>query len=132
MINDTIADTITRIRNATLKKHQIVQVYNTKITLDIVKVLRSEGFVQNLEEVEGHHKKFLLISLKYKGKKKLSIITGLQRVSKPGLRIYSKSSKLPTVLGGLGIAIVSTSQGIMSNRQARHTKLGGEILCYVW
>ena len=132
MINDTIADALTRIRNATLKKHQIVQVYNTKVILEIVKVLRSEGFIQNFERVEGNHKKFLLISLKYKGRKRFPIITGLQRVSKPGLRVYSRSSNLPTVLGGLGIAVISTSQGIMSNRQAKHIKLGGEVLCYIW
>ena len=132
MINDTIADTLTRIRNAILAKHQIVRIPTTKITYRIVSVLYNEGFIENFEEVQDKFKKFLLITLKYKGKNKNSIITKLKRISKPGLRIYSKHKELPKVLGGIGIAIISTSKGVMTDKQARYLGLGGEVLCYIW
>ena len=132
MINDTIADTLTRIRNAILAKHQIVRIPTTKITYKIVSVLCDEGFIENFEEIEDGFKKFLLITLKYKGKNKNSIITKLKRISKPGLRIYSKHKELPKVLGGIGIAIISTSKGVMTDKQARYLGLGGEVLCYIW
>lgn len=132
MVNDTIADMLTRIRNANLAKHQIVQVPATKMTRNIVKVLREEGFVEYFEEIHGVLQTFLLIALKYKGKKKESVITSLKRISKPGLRVYANHKEIPQVLGGLGIAIVSTSRGVMTDRKARHHGLGGEILCYVW
>ena len=132
MINDTIADTLTRIRNAILAKHQIVRIPTTKITYRIVSVLYNEGFIENFEEIQDEFKKFLLITLKYKGKNKNSIITKLKRISKPGLRIYSKHKELPKVLGGIGIAIISTSKGVMTDKQARYLGLGGEVLCYIW
>lgn len=132
MINDTISDTLTRIRNAILAKHQIVQVPATKITRNIINVLKNEGFIENFDEIKGEFQNFLLISLKYKGKNKSSIITKLKRISKPGLRVYAKHKEVPKVLGGLGIAIISTSQGIMTDKQARYSGLGGEVLCYVW
>lgn len=132
MINDIIADMLTRIRNANLARHQIVQVPSTNITSSILKVLRSEGFIQNFEEIKDGQKKHLLISLKYQGTKKSPVITELQRISKPGLRVYSKHTTLPKVLDGFGIAIISTSKGIMSDKQARNIGLGGEILCYIW
>nr|YP_009294179.1 ribosomal protein S8 [Hildenbrandia rubra]AOM67421.1 ribosomal protein S8 [Hildenbrandia rubra] len=132
MVNDIIADMLTRIRNANLEKHQIVQVPATKITSSIVTVLRSEGFIQNFEEIKEGYKPYLLISLKYQGAKNFPVITELKRISKPGLRVYSKYTSLPKVLDGLGIAIISTSKGIMSDRKARHAGLGGEILCYIW
>ena len=132
MINDTIADTLTRIRNAILAKHQIVRIPTTKITYRIVSVLYDEGFIENFEEIQDEFKKFLLITLKYKGKNKNSIITKLKRISKPGLRIYSKHKELPKVLGGIGIAIISTSKGVMTDKQARYLGLGGEVLCYIW
>lgn len=132
MINDTIADTLTRIRNAILAKHQIVRIPTTKITYRIVSVLYDEGFIENFEEIQDKFKKFLLITLKYKGKNKNSIITKLKRISKPGLRIYSKHKELPKVLGGIGIAIISTSKGVMTDKQARYLGLGGEVLCYIW
>lgn len=132
MVNDTISDMLTRIRNATLAKHKIVQVPATKTTRSIVQVLKQEGFVEEFEETEGDKTNFLLISLKYKGKNKSPIITQLKRVSRPGLRVYSKSKELPKVLDGIGIAIISTSRGIMTNKAAKYYKLGGEILCYVW
>lgn len=132
MINDTIADTLTRIRNANLAKHQIVQVRATKITRNILRVLREEGFIENFSEIEDNTRNYLLISLKYKGKNRTSIITALQRISKPGLRVYANHKELPKVLGGIGIAIISTPKGVMTDRQARYSSLGGEVLCYVW
>nr|YP_010986138.1 ribosomal protein S8 [Polyopes affinis]WOL37056.1 ribosomal protein S8 [Polyopes affinis] len=132
MVNDTIADMLTRIRNANLAKHQIVQVPATKITRNIVKVLQEEGFICEFEEVGENLKAYLLISLKYKGKNKQPIITALKRISKPGLRVYANHKELPRVLGGIGIAIISTSKGVMTDRHARHYGLGGEVLCYIW
>ena len=132
MVNDTIADMLTRIRNAILAKHQIVQVPATKITRNIVQVLREEGFIYEFEETSENLKNYLLISLKYKGKYKKSVIRALKRISKPGLRVYANHKELPRVLGGIGIAIISTSKGVMTDRLARHHGLGGEILCYIW
>lgn len=132
MVNDTIADMLTRIRNANLAKHQIVQVPATKMTRNIVQVLKEEGFIEYFEEIHETLQTFLLISLKYKGKKKQSVITSLKRVSKPGLRVYANHKEVPKVLGGLGIAVVSTSRGVMTDRKARHNGLGGEVLCYIW
>lgn len=132
MVNDTIADVLTRIRNANLAKHQIVQVPVTKMTQSVSKVLREEGFISNYEQVGEGYNSHILISLKYRGKKRQPVITALQRISKPGLRVYSNHSNLPRVLGGLGVAIISTSRGVMTDRRARHHGLGGEVLCYVW
>lgn len=132
MVNDTIADMLTRIRNANLAKHQIVQVPATKMTRNIIKVLKEEGFIYEFEEVGDRLRNYLLISLKYKGKNKQPIITALKRISKPGLRVYANHRELPKVLGGIGIAIISTSQGVMTDRQARYNGLGGEVLCYIW
>ena len=131
MVNDTISDTLTRIRNAILAKHQIVQVPATKMTRNIINVLKNEGFIEDFDEIQGEFQNLLLISLKYKGKNKSSIITKLKRISKPGLRVYAKHKEVPKVLGGIGIAIISTSQGIMTDKQARYSGLGGEVLCYV-
>ena len=132
MVNDTIADTLTQIRNAILAKHQIVRIPTTNITYRIVSVLHDEGFIEDFEEIQDSFKKSLLITLKYRGKNKSSIITKLKRISKPGLRIYSKHKELPKVLGGIGIAIISTSKGVMTDKQARYLGLGGEVLCYIW
>ena len=132
MVNDTIADALTRIRNAILAKHQIVQLPSTKTTRLIIKVLKEEGFIQDFHYIKDHFKSFLVIYLKYKGKNKSSIITSLKRISKPGLRVYVNNKELPKVLGGIGIAIISTSKGIMTDKQARYSGLGGEVLCYVW
>lgn len=132
MVNDIISDMITRIRNANLAKHQIVQIPATKITRNIVKVLKDEGFIYHAEEIGDDLKQYLIISLKYKGKNKKPVITELKRISKPGLRVYANHKEIPKVLGGIGIAIISTSQGIMTDHNARHFGLGGEILCYIW
>lgn len=132
MTNDIISDMLTRIRNANLAKHQIVQVPATKMTRNISKVLREEGFIYEFEEIRDKIESYLIISLKYKGKNKKPVITELKRISKPGLRVYANYKELPKVLGGIGIAIISTSKGIMADRHARHCGLGGEILCYIW
>ncbi|MBD2179563.1 MULTISPECIES: 30S ribosomal protein S8 [Oscillatoriophycideae] len=130
--NDTISDMLTRIRNANLARHQKTAVPSTKMTRSIAKVLKEEGFIGEYEENGEGVKKELVISLKYKGKNRQPIITKLRRVSKPGLRVYSNRKELPRVLGGIGIAIISTPSGIMTDREARRQGIGGEVLCYVW
>jgi small subunit ribosomal protein S8 len=102
------------------------------MTRSIAKVLKDEGFIADFEETGEGIKKYLVVSLKYKGKNRQPIITALKRVSKPGLRVYSNRQELPRVLGGIGIAIISTSSGIMTDREARRQGIGGEVLCYVW
>lgn len=130
--NDTIADMLTRIRNSCLARHQTTKVPSTKMTRSIAQVLKQEGFIADFEFDGEGIKQFLVISLKYKGKNRKPIINALQRVSKPGLRVYKNRKELPRVLGGIGIAIISTSSGIMTDREARRQGLGGEVLCYVW
>jgi small subunit ribosomal protein S8 len=130
--NDTIADMLTRIRNATMARHQTTQVPATKMTRSIAKVLREEGFIGEYEEEGDGIKRNLVIALKYKGKNRQPLITALKRVSKPGLRVYSNKKDLPRVLGGIGIAVISTSSGIMTDREARQKNVGGEVLCFVW
>lgn len=130
--NDTIADMLTRIRNANLARHQTTEVPSTKMTRSIARVLQEEGFISEFSEKEEGPKRSLVIALKYKGKGRRPIITTLKRVSKPGLRVYSNRKELPRVLGGIGIAIISTSSGIMTDRDARRQGLGGEVLCYIW
>ncbi|HEY9672550.1 MAG TPA: 30S ribosomal protein S8 [Waterburya sp.] len=130
--NDTIADMLTRIRNACMVRHQTTNVPSTRMTRSIAKVLKDEGFIADFEEVGEGVKKQLVVSLKYKGKNRQPIIRAMKRVSKPGLRVYSNCKELPRVLGGIGIAIISTSHGIMTDREARRQRIGGEVLCYVW
>ena len=130
--NDTVADMLTRIRNATMARHQTTKIPATRMTRSIARVLQEEGFIAEFEEEQEGIKRNLVVSLKYKGKTRQPLITALKRVSKPGLRVYSNRKELPRVLGGIGIAIISTSQGIMTDREARHQGLGGEVLCYVW
>jgi small subunit ribosomal protein S8 len=132
VVTDTISDTLTRIRNANMVKHQIVQIPSTKMSLAIAKILKEEGFIEDFENYEENKKKYLLISLKYIGKSRKPVICKIERISKPGLRIYSSSKKLPRVLDDLGIAIISTSRGVMTNIKARELGIGGEILCYIW
>ena len=131
-VNDPIADMLTRIRNACLARHQVTEIPATKMTRSIAQVLRAEGFIGEVEETGEGVKKNLKIALKYKGRHRRPIITALKRVSRPGLRVYANHRDLPRVLGGIGIAIVSTSQGIMTDRDARQQGIGGEVLCYVW
>ena len=130
--NDTIADMLTRIRNATLARHKTVDIPSTKMTRSIAQVLRDEGFVADFSESGEGIKRHIVVSLKYRGKTREPIIKNLTRVSKPGLRVYSNRKELPRVLGGIGIAIISTSSGIMPDRDARRQGIGGEVLCYVW
>ena len=132
MTNDTIADMLTRIRNANLAKHQIVQVPSTKITRNIAQVLFAEGLIESFEELKNGLNSSLLLSLKYTGKSRTPKIAKIQRISKPGLRVYSGSKKMPRILGGFGTAIISTSKGLMTDHQARKTGIGGELLCYIW
>ena len=130
--NDTISDMLTRIRNANLARHQSVNIPSTKMTRNIARVLREEGFIENIDEAEVESRKNLVLSLKYKGKNRQPIITKLQRVSRPGLRVYKNRKELPRVLGGIGIAIISTSSGVMTDRDARRNGVGGEVLCYIY
>lgn len=130
--NDTIADMLTRIRNANLARHQTVGIPSTRMTRSIAKVLKDEGFITDFSEVANEGRPQIVVSLKYKGKTRQPIIRNLTRVSKPGLRVYSNRKELPRVLGGIGIAIVSTSSGIMTDRDARRQGIGGEVLCYIW
>ena len=132
MTTDTIADMLTRIRNANLAKHQIVQIPSTKITRNIAQVLFAEGLIDSFEELKNGLKTSLLLSLKYSGKERKPSIVKIQRISKPGLRVYSKAKKMPRILGGFGTSIVSTSRGLMTDQQARKEGVGGELLCYIW
>ena len=132
MVTDTISDMLTRIRNATMVKHQIVQIPASRISLAISKILKEEGFIQEFESYTEDNKNYLLISLKYIGKSRQSVICKIKRISKPGLRIYSNSKELPRILDNLGIAIISTSQGVMTNIKAKKLGIGGEVLCYIW
>ena len=130
--NDTISDMLTRIRNASLAKHQTTLIPATRMTLSIARVMKQEGFIADFEETGENIDRRLVVALKYEGKNRQSIIKRLKRVSKPGLRVYSNSKELPRVLGGIGVAIISTSQGIMTDREARKQGVGGEVLCYIW
>jgi len=132
VVTDTISDMLTRIRNANMVKHQIVQIPHTKMSQAIAEILKAEGYIENFEIYKENSFSFLLLSLKYKGKLRQPVISKIQRVSKPGSRIYSNADKLPRILEDLGIAIVSTSKGVMTNLKARELGIGGEILCYIW
>jgi small subunit ribosomal protein S8 len=132
MTTDTIADMLTRIRNANLAKHQIVQIPSTKVTRNIAQVLFAEGLIDSFEELKNGLNSSLLLSLKYNGKERKPCIEKIQRISKPGLRVYSGAKKMPRILGGFGTAIVSTSRGLMTDQQARKEGVGGELLCYIW
>lgn len=132
MTTDTIADMLTRIRNANLAKHQIVQIPLTKVTRNIAEVLLNEGFIESFEELKNGLNSSLLLSLKYTGKERVPLITKITRASKPGLRTYRSSKKMPRILGGFGTAIISTSKGLMTDKKAREEGIGGELLCYIW
>nr|YP_009828353.1 ribosomal protein S8 [Sargassum fusiforme]QHN51320.1 ribsomal protein S8 [Sargassum fusiforme]QJC13570.1 ribosomal protein S8 [Sargassum fusiforme] len=132
MTTDRIADMLTRIRNANLVRHQIVRVIKTKIIFSLTKILKEEGYISSFEEIEIDNKKYLLLCLKYHNQKREPIITGIKRISKPGLRVYVNKSNLPNILNNLGIAILSTSKGIITNHKARKLGIGGEVICYIW
>ncbi|AJM72133.1 30S ribosomal protein S8 [Mycoplasma yeatsii] len=129
MTTDVIADMLTRIRNANQRYLKTVSVPSSKVKLEIAKILKEEGFISNFT-VEGDVKKTITIELKYQGKTR--VIQGLKKISKPGLRVYAQANEIPQVLNGLGISIVSTSQGIMTGKKARLANAGGEVLAFIW
>ena len=131
LITDPIADMLTRIRNALVAKHETVDLPASNMKLAIAEILLNEGYIKSYTVNEEGVEKMMTIVLKY-GPNKQRVITGLKRVSKPGLRVYARKDKLPKVLNGLGIAIISTSQGIMTDREARKLGVGGEVLAYIW
>jgi len=131
VMSDPIADMLTRIRNANVVRHETVEIPASKLKKAIAEILKREGFIRDAEYVEDNKQGIIRIFLKY-GPNNERVITGLKRISKPGLRVYAKSQEVPKVLGGLGIAILSTSKGIMTDKEARQAKSGGEVICYIW
>ncbi len=131
-MSDPIADMLTRIRNANTAKHDTVDVPSSKMKLAIAQILLDEGYIRAFDVVEDGAFKTIHITLKYGADKSEKIITGLKRISKPGLRIYAGKDELPKVLGGLGIAIISTNQGVITDKEARRLQVGGEVLAFVW
>jgi small subunit ribosomal protein S8 len=129
-ITDAIADMLTRIRNAASAKHSTVEIPSSNVKKAIAQILLEEGYISKYEIIEDNKQNMIRVVLKYADKK--PVISGLKRISRPGLRVYVNSDKLPKVLGGIGIAVVSTSQGIMTDRKARQVGIGGEVLAYVW
>ena len=129
-VTDPIADMLTRIRNANSAKHSAVSIPASKIKVEIANILKEEGFISNFK-VEGDLMKTIEVELKY-GPNNEKVITDLKRISKPGLRVYSKVDEIPRVLNGLGIAVISTSEGILTDKQARQKHVGGEVLAYIW
>lgn len=129
-ITDSIADMLTRIRNGATARHATVDIPASNLKKTLAGILLQEGYIQRVELIEDNKQGVIRVTLKYAGKK--PVISGLKRISKPGLRVYSDSESLPKVLGGLGIAIISTSSGIMTDRVARQKGVGGEVLAYVW
>ena len=131
-MSDPIADMLTRIRNANTAKHDIVDVPASKIKVSIAEILLNEGYIKNYELVDNGSFKDIRITLKYGADKNEKIISGIKRISKPGLRVYAGKDELPRVLGGLGIAIISTNQGVVTDKEARKLQVGGEVLAFVW
>ena len=131
VVTDPIADMLTRIRKANQMKYKEVLVPTSKLKVQIANILKNEGYINGYKLVDSENGSMMNIELKY-GAKKERVITGLKRISKPGLRVYAKKEEIPTVLNGLGIAIISTSKGLMVDREARKQNLGGEVLAYIW
>ncbi|NLC07765.1 MAG: 30S ribosomal protein S8 [Syntrophomonadaceae bacterium] len=131
VMTDPIADLLTRIRNANIVYHEKVEIPASKSKRAMVEIFKQEGYIRDYEYIEDGKQGIIRLYLKY-GPNKTRVITGLKRISKPGLRVYAKKDEIPRVLGGLGIAVISTSKGIMTDRQARKLGLGGEVICYVW
>ncbi len=131
VVTDTIADMLTRIRNANQMRYEEVKVPASNIKKDIARILKEEGFIKDYKIDSDNAQGTIILNLKYTDKKE-RVITGLKRISKPGLRVYAKSDEIPKVLNGLGIAIISTSKGIMTDKQARKENIGGEVLAYIW
>ena len=131
VVTDTIADMLTRIRNANQMRYQDVSVPASNLKISLAKILKDEGFIEDYKVNDDNVQGTIEITLKY-GKNKERVITGLKRISKPGLRVYAKSTEIPKVLNGLGIAVISTSHGVMTDKESRKQNLGGEVLCYIW
>ena len=131
VVTDTIADMLTRIRNANQMRYQEVSVPASNLKVSLAKILKDEGFIEDFKVVNDNVQGTILLTLKY-GQNKERVITGLKRISKPGLRVYAKAGEVPKVLNGLGIAVISTSHGVMTDKEARKENLGGEVLCYIW
>ena len=130
VVTDTIADMLTRIRNANQMRYEEVRVPSSNIKKEIAKILKEEGYIADFKIEDNDVQGTIVLTLKYKNKER--VITGLRRISKPGLRVYCKSGEIPKVLNGLGIAIISTSKGIMTDKEARKENIGGEVLAYIW
>lgn len=130
MVTDPIADMLTRIRNANTMRYKEVEVPSSKVKVEIAKILKNEGFINDYKIKKNNVQDIIVLNLKYNNKER--VITGLKRISKPGLRVYAKSEEIPRVLNGLGIAIISTSKGIMTGKDAKAANLGGEVLAYIW
>ena len=130
VVTDSIADMLTRIRNANSMRYETVKIPASKVKEEIAKILKEEGFINNYKLEKDNVQGTLVLTLKYDNKQR--VITGLKRISKPGLRVYAKHDEIPKVLNGLGIAIISTSKGIMTDKQARKENIGGEVLAYIW
>ncbi|NLW17347.1 MAG: 30S ribosomal protein S8 [Firmicutes bacterium] len=131
VMTDPIADLLTRIRNANIAYHETVDVPASKMKLSIVEILKEEGYIRDYVYIADNKQGMIRLHLKY-GPNKERVITGLKRISRPGLRVYARKDEIPRVLGGLGIAILSTSRGLMTDKQARQAGIGGEVICYVW
>lgn len=131
VMTDPIADFLTRIRNANSVNHEKVEIPASKMKKTMAEILKEEGFIKDVEYIEDGKQGVLRLYLKY-GANKQKVITGIKRISKPGLRVYAGKDEIPKVLGGLGMAIISTSRGVMSDKDARKQGLGGEVICYVW
>ncbi len=130
-MSDPIADMLTRIRNANMARHESVEIPASKIKLAVAKILKDEGFIKDFTFAGDGKQGVIKVTMKYGGHKE-RVITGIKRISKPGLRVYANKDEVPKVLGGLGLAIVSTSHGVMTDKEARRQGVGGEVLCYVW
>ncbi len=131
-VTDTVADMLTRIRNANMARHESVKTRSTRMTRDIARVLTEEGFILDYKELGEGFETQVELFLKYKGQNRKPVINNLKRISRPGLRVYANHRELPRVLGGVGIAIISSSSGVMTDREARKLGVGGEVLCYVY
>ncbi|MCC9295338.1 30S ribosomal protein S8 [Clostridium sp. WLY-B-L2] len=131
VMTDPIADLLTRIRNANVVRHEVVEVPSSVIKREILNIMLQEGYIKDIEEYADGSVNMIRFSMKY-GKNKERVITGLKRISKPGLRVYCRKEEIPKVLNGLGIAVISTSRGIVTDKEARKLGVGGEVLCYIW
>lgn len=130
-VSDPIADMLTRIRNANIVRHETLEIPGSNMKKEIAGILKTEGFVKNVEYIEDDKQGIIRVFMKYSNENE-RVITGLKRISKPGLRVYAKREELPRVLNGLGIALISTSEGVLTDKEARKRNLGGEVLAYVW